>query len=85
MQLVAAAEVDPTVPYMPVAHAEPEHVEAPELVEYLPATQAVHVDDELAEYVPARQFAHPMAPDSTDTSADDDDDDHVPVKPVPQD
>ena len=50
-----------------------------ELVEYSPATHVGHVDDELAEYVPAEQSAHSVASDSTDANTDEDD--HVPVKP----
>ena len=41
MQAAAAEEVDPTGPYVPAAHTEPEQVEAPTTAEYLPASQLV--------------------------------------------
>ena len=41
MQAAAAEEVDPTGPYVPAAHTEPEQVEAPITAEYLPAVQSV--------------------------------------------
>ena len=41
VQAAAAEEVDPTGPYVPAAHTEPEQVEAPITAEYLPAVQSV--------------------------------------------
>ena len=39
MHVALAAEVDPTGPDLPAAHAEPEQVEAPDSLEYVPAVQ----------------------------------------------
>ena len=45
-------EDDPGVPYLPAAHAEPEHVAdelAPVALEYFPATQKVHAAPDSAD------------------------------------
>ena len=45
VHVAADDEEDPGVPYLPAAHAEPEHVAdelAPVALEYFPATQSVH-------------------------------------------
>ena len=39
MHVALSAEADPTGPYLPAAHAEPEQVEAPDSLEYVPAVQ----------------------------------------------
>ena len=41
VQVAAAEEVDPSGPYLPAAHKEPEQVEAPTAAEYLPASQSM--------------------------------------------
>ena len=47
VHVAADDEDDPGAPYLPAAHAEPEHVAdelAPAALEYFPASQKVHVD-----------------------------------------
>ena len=39
VHVAATEEVDPTGPYLPAAHKEPEHVEAPAVAWYFPASQ----------------------------------------------
>jgi hypothetical protein len=48
VQAAAAEEVDPTGPYVPAAHTEPEQVDAPTTAEYLPAAQSEQVSLALA-------------------------------------
>ena len=73
MHIAVAAEMDPPGPYLPAAHAEPEHVAdevAPAALEYVPAGQQVHSVAPALEYVPAGQEAHVDAPASDDLPTD---------------
>ena len=61
VHVAADDEDDPGVPYMPAAHAEPEHVAdelAPVALEYVPATQSVHSE---APAVQAQRQTKPMS------------------------
>ena len=62
--VAAAEEGDPIGPYVPAAHKEPEHVEAPEASEYLPAAQSRQVSMAVApsvvENLPAAQEMQPI-------------------------
>ena len=52
VHVAADDEDDPGVPYLPAAHAEPEHVAdelAPVALEYFPATQKVHAAPDSAD------------------------------------
>ena len=49
VHVAADDEDDPWVPYLPAAHAEPEHELAPVALEYFPATQKVHAAPDSAD------------------------------------
>ena len=49
VHVAADDEHDPGVPYLPAAHAEPEHELAPVALEYFPATQKVHAAPDSAD------------------------------------
>ncbi len=61
LQSEATEELDPTGTYLPAAHKEPEHVEAPVSDAYLPAPQSAQVEATVApiaaENFPATQSA----------------------------
>jgi hypothetical protein len=56
VHVAATEEVDPTGPYLPAAHKELEHVEAPAVAWYFPASQLVQTLDPAVDvYFPASQ------------------------------
>ena len=60
VQAAAAEEVDPTGPYVPAAHTEPEQVKAPTTAEYLPASHLKQALGEL-EKLPAGHWLSTQA------------------------